>query len=282
MLFVGLNAFLVVALSSFGPTAIAQPAPPQAPAQPATRPPAPVAASELVTAQRGTLPIILSAPHGGDVRVPGSEDRKHGVTVKDLRTAELALLVAQFVTAKLGGKPYVVIAQFSRKDADANREAGREAYENDKAKLHYEAYHRALREFVDEVRREHNGRGLLLDLHGQARRQDQILRGTKQGKTVSALIKRAGNAALVGPDSLFGRLAKTYTVSPPLDADEDAASEDLFDGGYIVQAYGSHQRDGIDAIQLEFGGDLRAKDAVWALAENMAAAIAAFAARYLP
>ena len=273
LLLLACGAALLVSL--FTPSLTAQPDPPRR----AQRPVQPVDASELVTAQRGTLPIIISAPHGGDVRVPGSEDRKQGVTVKDLRTAELALLVAQNLTARLDGKPYLVIAQFSRKDADANRESD-EAYENDKAKAHYDAYHRALREFVDEVRRTHRNRGLLIDLHGQARRPDQILRGTKQGRTVTELVKRSGADAVTGRDSLFGRLARDYTVSPPLDAEEDA-DEDLFDGGFIVQHYGSHQRDGIDAIQLEFGGELRAKDKIWKLAEDLAAALAVFAKKYL-
>ena len=103
------------------------------------RPEEAVAPDELVSAQRGTLPIILSAPHGGSVRVEGSKDRKEGVTVKDLRTAEIAWLTSQRLAEKLDGKVYVVIAQFSRKDADANRNSD-ESYENKPAAAQYNAY----------------------------------------------------------------------------------------------------------------------------------------------
>jgi hypothetical protein len=49
-----------------------------------------------------------------------------------------------------------------------------------------------------------------------------------------------------------------------------------------VQTYGSHQRAGVDAIQLEMGGKLRAKDRVAKTAADIAVAVAVFAKEYLP
>ncbi|MBY0308283.1 MAG: N-formylglutamate amidohydrolase [Phycisphaerales bacterium] len=217
-------------------------------------------AADLITTQRGTLPIIISAPHGGSIRVPGSKDRaaKGAVTVRDVNTADIALLVAQRLTDKLGAKPYFVIAQFPRKDADPNR-AEDEAVENDAARAQYRAYHRALQAAVSECR-ERFGDALLIDLHGQVKRPEALVRGTRNGKTVSALVKRAGLPALSGPDSLFGQLkAKGYAVIPDVgeNADGNAAEgrETFFDGGFIVAHYGSDQPGGIDAVQVEIGAD---------------------------
>ncbi|MFT3686737.1 MAG: N-formylglutamate amidohydrolase [Phycisphaerales bacterium] len=249
-------ALLAITLGLHQPS----PTPPSSPAQPAASA-EPIAPADLVTFQRGTLPIIICAPHGGTIRVPGSTDRtaKGSVTVRDVNTAEIALLCAQRLTDKLGGKPYFVIAQFSRKDADANR-AEDEGVENDAARAQYRAYHRALEAAVKECREKY-GDALLIDIHGQVNRPDALVRGTRNGKTVTALVKRAGQSALTGPDSLFGQLkTKGYTVVPDLttdDAEPDTATarETFFDGGYIVAHYGSDQPGGVDAIQIEIGAD---------------------------
>jgi N-formylglutamate amidohydrolase len=242
------------------------------------RPEEAVAPAELVSAQRGTLPIILSAPHGGSIRVEGSKDREEGVTVKDLRTAEIAWLTSQRLAEKLDGKVYLVIAQFSRKDADANRSAD-EACENKAAAAQYNAYHRALREYADEVRKAH-GRGLLVDIHGQAKHPDKIMRGTRDGKSVKALLDEYGESVVTGDHSLFGELAKQgYGVLPALDGKD--LKENMFDGGYITEHYGSHHKNGIDAIQVEIGSKFRSKAAMHKTAEDLGDAIAAFARQYI-
>jgi N-formylglutamate amidohydrolase len=242
-----------------------------------------VASSDLVTAQRGQIPVILVAPHGGLVRIPGVPDRKAGVTVTDTGTAELALLISQRVTAKLGGKPYLVVAQFVRKNADANRPAA-EAFEADAARPHYEAFHAAARAAVDECRTRFGG-AILIDVHGQARVPDAIVRGTRNGKTVSRLLERSGAEALTGPDSIPGRLAAAgYQILPVAEdgpAGEPAMGrETFFDGGFIVASYGSHNANGVDAIQLEFG-KMRRDDPI-KLARDVGDAIAAFVRRYGP
>lgn len=266
----------------------------------------PVTGSELVSYQRGALPIVLSAPHGGGVRVPGSAERKEGVagavTVRDSNTDRLAWLVAQRIAERLGGKPFVVVAQFSRKDADANRAAG-EAYENDEAKRHYDAYHRALRSAVDEVRASFPS-GILIDLHGQGRFPEAVVRGTRNGLTVKRLLARHGPEAVVGPKSLLGILArKGHKVIPtpnggpePMAADEPQGAEPddagraefdpalgyerFFNGGFIVANYGSQHDDGLDAIQLEIG-EQRKPEHIWGFARELADAIADFAKEYV-
>lgn len=278
------------ALALACPLTIAAP-PEPAPAAQAASPAAPAELArptDLITVQRGTLPIIISAPHGGQCRVPGSTDRTKGVTVRDDMTSEVALLVAQRLTARLGAKPSFVIAQFSRKDADPNRDAtSGEAHENDAAKAQYDAYHRALRTLVDEAAKAPRG-AILIDLHGQKREPDAIVRGTRDGKTVAKLLKLHGMDALTGPDSICGRLrAAGYTVLPtePDDkaktdpADRHPLDEAFFDGGYIVAHYGSDRPGGIDAIQLELGR-MRSTETL-KLSRTIADAIAAFYERYL-
>jgi N-formylglutamate amidohydrolase len=240
---------------------------------------------ELVSVQRGSIPVVISIPHGGRADIAGAEERTLGIRSRDVATDEVGLLVVQELTAELGGKPYYVMAQFSRRYADANRGPGlreEEAYESAAARAHYEAYHRALREYVDEVR-ERFGGGILIDIHGQSRRPGQIVRGTVRGQTVTAMLERHGLEALIGPDSIFGQLHEMgYEVEPQVsDPENSPADEEIYIGGYIVRAYGSHSDNGIDSIQVEIGRDHRREDVRRQTAEDLAKAIAVYVRAYL-
>jgi predicted deacylase len=87
------------------------------------------------------------------------------------------------------------------------------------------------------------------------------------------LLARAGVAALQGPNSLLGVLAaRGLRVHPPIGAatlKEDAR----YAGGYTVHRYGSHNPDGIDAIQLELGRQQRENPE---LARHLTEALAQF------
>lgn len=239
---------------------------------------------KLLTVRKGTLPILLSAPHGGRLAVPGAEERKgvgieQFVTVNDTNTDQLAEKVAAAIKKEMGGEPYVVIAHFQRKFVDANRppEGG---YESDITKPIYQAYHKGLKEACDDIQKQW-GRGLVLDLHGQAAKADTIFRGTADLKTVARLKDRFGLKAVTGPDSVLGVLAKKgYTVFP---ANDSIDKEDArFNGGYISRTYGGSSGTGLDAIQLELGGDHRSRAKMDAFATDLAVAVKTFSKAYLP
>ncbi|MDY3560410.1 N-formylglutamate amidohydrolase [Gemmata sp. JC673] len=241
--------------------------------------------SPLVAVEPGEFPVILSAPHGGTKDVPGVSPRKgDGLPVggsgffagRDGGTEELAHATAAAIAKKTGKKPYLVVAQFHRKFIDANRPP-EIAYEDPKAKPTYDAYRSTLASYCRELKKRY-GRGLLLDIHGQGRMKDTVIRGTKDGKTVALLVQRYGEKAHTGPNSFFGLLAAGgYKVYPEKLADKEYAT---LSGGDIVQTYGSGDY-GIDAIQLEFGGDFRDAASRTATADKVAAAVAKFTELYL-
>jgi hypothetical protein len=120
-----------------------------------------------------------------------------------------------------------------------------------------------------------------MDLHGQATFRESLVRGTRDGQTVSRLIARHGKAALVGPDSVFGGLeARGYQVVPP-GATPDAPEPRAFRGGFIVATYGSHHENGIDAIQSRSAQPCAptARD-VTGSPRALAESVAAFRVRY--
>lgn len=120
----------------------------------------------------------------------------------------------------------------------------------------------------------HRCPSLLLDIHGQGEQKTTIFRGTLKGQTVKNLVSAFGNEALIGAHSILGYLEAMYSyrVCPSCADTSTLENEEQFFGGYTVQvltyslsvlysiyfqAHGSHNTDGIDAIQLELGTDLR-------------------------
>lgn len=253
--------------------------------------PGPVATSreskpeDFVTVRKGTLPIIVTAPHGGRKKVPEIPERKGAgianfATVLDNNTAEVAEHLAAELEKHLGGKPWVVIARFERKYLDVNRPP-EQGYESEKAKPYYDAYHGPLEAACKAVK-EKFGRGILLDLHGQGVYSEALCRGTQNGKTVTLLRERYGWQAVTGKKSILGVLENSgYKILPACTADPKTKEEARFNGGYTVSNYGSHTGYGIDAIQLEMGLYLRERDKLAKTASALADAVAIFHEEYL-
>ena len=242
--------------------------------------------SRMVRIQAGELPIILSAPHGGNLVVPDVAVRKGEglpaggsgfVVERDTGTEELAQQLAESIEKRFGKKPYFVIARSNRKFLDPNRPP-EIAYEDADAKPVYDAYHSALTDYCRDVQKKFR-KGLLLDLHGQGTEKETVFRGTQNGKTVTLLRERFGEAAHTGEASLFGLLKSHGWKVHPDSLDE--REQRSYSGGYIVQTYGSHQGFGIDAMQLEFGMNFRNKTARPKTASTLTTAIAEYAAQYL-
>jgi len=249
------------------------------------------ALADLVLVQQGSMAVILTAPHGGRAEIPNVELRRAqdgtpgpwgGVhTGADSSTDVLASGIAAELRKLTGRDPYLVVAKFGRKYIDANRppELG---LEDPRARPYYDYYHRSIRRFVNEVRAKYPA-GLLIDVHGQGKDPDVIMRGTINGRTVQRLMQRGGADAVTGPRGVFGQLeANGFKVFPRNDVPPRGTSEDAgYKGGYTVFTYGSHNRDGIDAVQMEFGNRYRQKALLDKSARDAAHAIAAFYEAYL-
>jgi N-formylglutamate amidohydrolase len=237
--------------------------------------------TRLVSRHRGNLPVVLACPHDGTASPPvpertgsGLPARCHFTKSRDLRSRAITTGVAQRLLELRGEAPYVVMADFHRKYIDANRSADC-AYEVAAAQPYYDEYHRTLRSFVDEVRSENGGPGLLFDIHGTAGIASDpadLYLGTAAGSSIARLL-RIDAHAMSRRRGLVGLLAAAgYVVSldPP-----------ALGGGYTVETYGTCHPRGIDAIQVEIAAALRANaDKRAVLIENLARAICSLADRY--
>ncbi|MEN8774946.1 MAG: N-formylglutamate amidohydrolase [Akkermansiaceae bacterium] len=240
--------------------------------------------STLISFSKGDLPIILSAPHGGRQKIPGVEPRvgegiKRFVDRTDIWTDQLTQKLANEIETSTRKRPYVVVANFHRKYVDANR-SPELAYESPKAKLTYDAYHAALAEAKADVEKRF-GRGLVIDIHGQASLLDTVIRGTQNGKTVEHLVQKFGNGSHLGKTSLFGRLKENgFEVNPSVGSSD--REHPKFTGGYITRKYGSMDGGTVDAIQLELGKNLRRPENLEKNTKRLSSAIISFATEYLP
>ena len=220
--------------------------------------------ANLVANHRGTLPVLVTCPHGGRAAPDDVPERTGKKTPSgcdfekssDLHTSEIAQGVAQRMLDLFGEAPYVVVAQFHRKFIDANRSRAC-AFESAAAARCYDEYHHTLRGFVDDIRAEHGGLGLLFDIHGTAGIASDpadVYLGTANGQTVARVLE-ADPQAMWRRRSLRGFLqAAGHVVSPKLPGDPEVPQ---LSGGFTVREYGSSHDDGIDAIQVEIAAPLR-------------------------
>jgi N-formylglutamate amidohydrolase len=249
-----------------------------------------LAPADLVLVRQGTLPIILTVPHGGREAIPGVAPRdtrgkpsggRGFVTVTDTNTDRLALGIAAEIKALTGRELYLVMAKFKRTFVDPNRPP-EVAVDSPAARPYYDFYHQAVRRFIDEVRGKYPAGALLVDVHGQKKDPTVVMRGTQNGRTVARLIERAGIPAVTGPNGIFGQLAANgLDVFPSNDAAPEGTAENAgFNGGYTVGTY-SQNADGIDAVQMEFGTRYRHDAGLDLAARATGTALVAFYEAYL-
>jgi N-formylglutamate amidohydrolase len=212
-------------------------------------------AERLIRIESGTLPILITAPHGGThpiagvpPREPRPDDRVN--LRRDELTNRLAAETAGEVERLLGQRPYLVVAEFSRDALDANRPA-ETAFQHPAAEPVYREYHDAVGRYSREIVQRWPS-GLLLDLHAQWAMPEVIMRGTRDGQTIQRLLRSHGWDGLTGPRGLLGTLEQEglHLFPSTTDVTEGAWTHA---GSYTASTYA---RLGIDALQLEIGSSL--------------------------
>jgi N-formylglutamate amidohydrolase len=205
----------------------------------------------LVEVASGTLPLVISAPHGGSQSVPDVPLRQgKGIaqftTVRDTNTDLLAKAIAEQLSKATQKQPFLVIAKFDRRFIDTNRKPS-QAYEVEAAKATYDLYHLSLSRSIESAAK--LGPVWLIDVHGQGVDPKVIFTGTQNRKTLTE------PAAAWKDGGIFTSLqASGLTLSPD---SADGAEDKRFGGGYIVQTYGAMKNERCSAIQLEFGSSFR-------------------------
>ena len=113
----------------------------------------------------GNIPIILSAPHGGQLTPDEISDRTYGTFVTDLNTYELTKTIMDSMIVRFGGYPHVILCKLKRTKLDANRDSIEAAQENKYALRAWQEYHHYIEVAKKKITND-QGSGLFLDIHG--------------------------------------------------------------------------------------------------------------------
>lgn len=219
----------------------------------------------------GTLPLVISAPHGGYLKPADMPDRKEGKVEQDSFTQEMARSIRDEFQARTGGTPYVIICRLHRVKLDCNREIKEAAQGNAIGEKAWHEYHDSIEKANAEVEKNF-GTGLYIDLHGQRHPEGRVEIGyllTAQelalgDEEISKLAEKTGirelgkrsPASFVellrGKSSLGALLnAKGYTCVPSPDLHAPPEGQLYFSGGYDIQVHAAHDGSTLSRIQIE-------------------------------
>ena len=219
---------------------------------------------------QGDIPLILSAPHGGEFKPSDIENRTSGVFDMDDFTAELTVEIIKEFQNSIGKTPYAVIADISRVKVDLNRKEN-EAFEDINAKKVYDQFHSFIQD-SEKIIDEKYGKGLYIDIHGQShpkgylefgyllvndilKHSDDLLKTYKNTTSIKTLSKFSNDSfleQLKGANSMGTLMCDEGYDSIPSKKIPYAVDDNYFEGAYDTIRYGSYQGGNISGIQIEF------------------------------
>lgn len=219
---------------------------------------------------KGDIPVILSAPHGGETAPDNIEDRSSGVFDWDDYTLELTEDIINEFYEQTKKTPYAVIGEISRKKVDLNRQRVK-AYEDERAKIIYDEFHHLIQKSEKEIDKKF-AKGLYIDIHGQSHPKaylefgyllvndvlklpdSQLLQYQDKTsiKTLSKFSDKCFLDQLKGSSSIGSLMCNEGYDSIPSAKIPYATDGNYFEGAYDTIRYGSLQDGNISGIQIEF------------------------------
>ncbi|PLY10082.1 MAG: hypothetical protein C0626_06375 [Arcobacter sp.] len=226
--------------------------------------------SNYVKYLQGTLPIIISAPHGGTIQPDNIPNRTYGKKGRDRNTNLLAQDIALEFHKQTGKYPYIIILELARKKLDANREIKEAAQENQEAIKIYNTFHSTIQNSIEEVNQKFK-QGLYIDLHGHSHPNNYIEFGyllsndilklpnseikkyqdVSSIKNLSNISKESFIEQLKGKNSLSGIMSKKGYKTIPSKNIPYALDDKYFKGAYNTKRYGSYYGGNINGVQIE-------------------------------
>jgi N-formylglutamate amidohydrolase len=252
----------------------------------------------------GELPLVLSAPHGGDQTPSEIPDRTFGTTVTDRNTRELALQIRSAIKAQTGFYPHLIISHLKRTKLDPNREIIEAAQGDPEGERAWYEFQTFIDAAGDAVENEF-GEGFYIDLHGHGHEiqrlelgyllsssdlsnADEVLAdpafvnkssykvlGSKPGMNFADLIR--------GPMSLGTLMELEGVPAVPSQNQPNPGGNSYFTGGYNTRRHGSRDRGAVSGVQIEcnYTGVRDTEANRQAMAEALGRALAAFFPEHL-
>ena len=212
----------------------------------------------------GTLPIVISVPHGG-YRIPTLiPDRTcyDPVTVTDANTIDTAEKISAALFAATGCYPHIIICNLDRSKLDCNRTLAEGACGDLQAEKAWNEYHNFVTTAQNTANLQYNNKTLLVDLHGHGHTIQRIELGyllssaqlkyddTKlnsstyinQSSIKNLALNNSNNYThaelLRGPKSLGTLLTNAGFPAVPSQQDPyPLSTESYFSGGYTTETH---------------------------------------------
>ena len=229
---------------------------------------------DYIISRKGNIPLLLVAPHGGDLKPQWIENRgcEGAVITQDQYTLGIALQIENELK-KRTYQPYIVYAKIHRIKVDLNRSLETSHCEDDSSNDLWRAFHQQIESYRYEIIQKYS-RGLMIDIHGHGHPNQRIelgyLLNSEQLRSLStngslensltsinSLVNNhpeniSLNELIIGENSLGTLLSSAGFPSVPSAQDPAPNLGDpFFSGGSNTKLYGSKTRSGVDAIQLE-------------------------------
>lgn len=218
--------------------------------------------------KKGTIPLIISVPHGGTLDYDLIPERENGIFGIDKNTIELARSLMKLLNeifyeknTDLDHYPSFIISRIKRSLIDFNRKEI-EAFnqQSEIARKLYYFYHDKIKDFIN-YNITNFGTSLLLDIHGfekekrpKGYRDVDIVLGTNNLKSITNVTLRKK----YWDKNLRGFLINNFldiniTIAPG----HSKRKEYVLTGGYITQSYGFSNIKNSKTIQIEFSDEIR-------------------------
>jgi len=240
----------------------------------------PFNAEEFVDFEAGNIPLVISVPHGGELKPNEIPNRtcNDAVNVMDEFTIELSQAIMT-AFAKTGKKPYLIVNKMHRSKMDANRNREDATCGNTNAQAVWDLFHSQIKNSRSDINTKFQ-KGLFIDLHGHGNPKQRVELGyllyedelalpdetlnSPSLLEVSSIQNLAKNnlsgishANLLKGENAFGSLLNLagFAAVPSLADPVPPASDNYFSGGYNTANYGSYKSGAIDGIQVECNRD---------------------------
>lgn len=226
--------------------------------------------SNYFSYQKGTMPIIISAPHGGTIKMHKIPTRSSGIKGIDKGTAEIAQKIANeienasILSFQEKMRPSFVIAKIHRSKIDFNRPP-QKAFDASTplAQKFYDFYHDQIKLFLRDNLRTFKF-SILFDIHGFERnkrpegyRDVDIVIGTRNLRSIADIPMKKADF----DKNIRGRLLRhLLSLDIPMAPSHPKRKEYVLTGGFTTKNYGHQRFIGSEAIQIEFSERIRIED----------------------
>jgi len=214
---------------------------------------------------RGSIPLIISVPHGGTTICDNIPRRTNGILGIDKDTIKLACELIEMIKNIFKFKtPSYIISKIHRAKIDFNR-SSYEAFdqESELAKEIYHFYHNKIEELI-LYNLETFNYSMLIDIHGFEK--DKRPKGFRDVE----LILGTNNLESLYPNSipkrdwgknLRGKIVKEFNIlNIAIAPGHHLRREFVLTGGYITTKYGASKIKNSQTIQIEFSDKIRLYD----------------------